>query len=179
MRVLVLAIAIAAPWLASGAPARAQGVGQVFDRVNAIKMLKTADPTKHQPENGAQYPQSPFGQALKQIAQLTKANVGLEVAFADIGGQLGRQFGRVVARDQIHDVVRDQRREPAYMLAGRRQIVGDPHRRRGHHTDAVGVTRKCDSARARGRAAPYGGRRSLSTDTTRFVAMRASADRGR
>ena len=35
MRVLVLAIAIAAPWLASGAPARAQGVGQVFDRVNA------------------------------------------------------------------------------------------------------------------------------------------------
>ena len=29
---------------------------------------------------------APFGQALKQIAQLTKADVGLEVAFADIGG---------------------------------------------------------------------------------------------
>ena len=28
----------------------------------------------------------PFGQALKQIAQLAKANVGLEVAFADVGG---------------------------------------------------------------------------------------------
>src|SRR6266404_348028 len=56
---------------------------EAFD---AIRMLKTADPAKHQPENGAQYPQTPFGQALKQIAQLTKAEVGLEVAFADIGG---------------------------------------------------------------------------------------------
>ena len=53
---------------------------------NAIKMLKTADPAKYQPANGADYPRSPFGQALRQIAQLTKSNVGLEVAFADVGG---------------------------------------------------------------------------------------------
>ena len=51
-----------------------------------MKMLKTADPAKYQPEGGAEYPQTAFGQALKQIAQLTKANVGLEVAFADVGG---------------------------------------------------------------------------------------------
>ena len=38
------------------------------------------------PAHGAEYPHSPFGQALQQIAQLTKADVGLEVAFADIGG---------------------------------------------------------------------------------------------
>jgi len=56
---------------------------EAFD---AIKMLKVADPSKYQPENGADYPRGPFGQALKQIAQLTKANVGLEVAFADVGG---------------------------------------------------------------------------------------------
>ena len=56
---------------------------EAFD---AIKMLKVADPTKYQPDNGADYPRSPFGQALKQIAQLTKSNVGLEVAFADVGG---------------------------------------------------------------------------------------------
>jgi uncharacterized protein (DUF1501 family) len=56
---------------------------EAFD---AIKMLKVADPAKYQPEHGADYPRSPFGQALKQIAQLSKANVGLEVAFADIGG---------------------------------------------------------------------------------------------
>ncbi len=53
---------------------------------NAIKMLKTTDPSKYQPASGADYPRSAFGQALRQVAQLTKANVGLEVAFADIGG---------------------------------------------------------------------------------------------
>jgi uncharacterized protein (DUF1501 family) len=56
---------------------------EAFD---AMKTLKTVDPTKYQPDNGADYPRSPFGQALRQIAQLTKANVGLEVAFADVGG---------------------------------------------------------------------------------------------
>jgi uncharacterized protein (DUF1501 family) len=52
----------------------------------AIKMLKSADAASYQPEHGADYPRSPFGQALKQIAQLSKADVGLEVAFADLGG---------------------------------------------------------------------------------------------
>jgi len=56
---------------------------EAFD---AMKMLREADPLRYAPENGADYPRSPFGQALKQIAQLTKANVGLEVAFADVGG---------------------------------------------------------------------------------------------
>jgi len=56
---------------------------EAFD---AIKMLKIADPSRYQPERGADYPRSPFGQALKQIAQLAKSNVGLEVAFADVGG---------------------------------------------------------------------------------------------
>jgi uncharacterized protein (DUF1501 family) len=36
--------------------------------------------------NGAEYPRSQFGQRLRQIAQLIRADVGLEVAFADIGG---------------------------------------------------------------------------------------------
>ena len=56
------------------------------DAFDAMKMLKAADPGRYQPEHGADYPRSPFGQALKQIAQLVKADVGLEVAFADIGG---------------------------------------------------------------------------------------------
>ena len=47
---------------------------------------KSADPSKYQPEHGADYPRSAFGQALRQIAQLSKADVGLEVAFADLGG---------------------------------------------------------------------------------------------
>lgn len=56
---------------------------EMFD---AVKMLRAADPQKYTPRNGAQYPRSQFGQRLLQIAQLIKANVGLEVAFADVGG---------------------------------------------------------------------------------------------
>ena len=57
--------------------------GQAFD---AVKMLKSADPSKYQPENGAEYPRSAYGEALRQIAQLVKADVGLEVAFTEAGG---------------------------------------------------------------------------------------------
>jgi uncharacterized protein (DUF1501 family) len=56
---------------------------ETFD---AVKMLRAADPQKYAPQNGAEYPRSQFGTRLLQIAQLVKANVGLEVAFADVGG---------------------------------------------------------------------------------------------
>jgi uncharacterized protein (DUF1501 family) len=69
---------------AAAADAVLTGTGR--EAFNAIKMLKATDPSRYQPANGAEYPRSPFGQALKQIAQLTASNVGLEVAFADIGG---------------------------------------------------------------------------------------------
>src|SRR5207237_9291105 len=52
----------------------------------AINYLKQANPAQYKPENGASYPQTPFGNALRQTAQLIKAGVGLEVAFTDIGG---------------------------------------------------------------------------------------------
>lgn len=56
---------------------------ETFD---AVKMLREANPQRYQPEHGAEYPRSEFGQRLRQIAQLIKAGVGLEVAFADVGG---------------------------------------------------------------------------------------------
>jgi uncharacterized protein (DUF1501 family) len=52
----------------------------------AVKMLQAANPQRYSPDNGADYPRSPFGQRLKEIAQLIKADVGLEIAFADVGG---------------------------------------------------------------------------------------------
>jgi uncharacterized protein (DUF1501 family) len=48
---------------------------EAFD---AMKQLKVADPSRYEAEHGAEYPRTPFGQALRQIAQLTKAGVGLE-----------------------------------------------------------------------------------------------------
>src|SRR2546426_6981271 len=52
----------------------------------AINYLKQVNPAQYKPENGANYPRTPFGNALLQTAQLIKAGVGLEVAFTDIGG---------------------------------------------------------------------------------------------
>ena len=52
----------------------------------AVKMLRAANPQRYQPENDANYPRSQFGQRLREIAQLIKANVGMEIAFADVGG---------------------------------------------------------------------------------------------
>jgi uncharacterized protein (DUF1501 family) len=55
---------------------------EAFD---AVKMLKTANPANYQAENGADYPKSGFGDAMRQIAQLVKSDLGLEVAFAELG----------------------------------------------------------------------------------------------
>jgi len=52
----------------------------------AIKMLRATDPAHYAPSPEANYPDSPFAKNMKQIAQLLKANLGLEAAFTDIGG---------------------------------------------------------------------------------------------
>ena len=59
--------------------------GTGHEAFEAVKLLKQADPTRYQPAAGASYPASAFGQALKQIAQLAKSDVGLEIAFAETG----------------------------------------------------------------------------------------------
>jgi len=52
----------------------------------AVKMLKAAAPANYVPAAGARYPRGRFGESLKQVAQLLKADLGVEVAFVDIGG---------------------------------------------------------------------------------------------
>src|SRR3989442_2480032 len=60
--------------------------GTGTETFEAINYLKQVNPAQYKPENGAEYPRTPFGNALLQIAQLIKAGVGLEIAFTDIGG---------------------------------------------------------------------------------------------
>jgi uncharacterized protein (DUF1501 family) len=60
------------------------GTGQ--ETFEAVKMLRSADPAHYTPAPGTNYPNTPFGNSLKQIAQLMKANLGVEAAFSDIGG---------------------------------------------------------------------------------------------
>ncbi len=60
------------------------GTGQ--ETFEAVKMLKSADPNQYRPAAGANYPRGKFGDALRQTAQLIKANLGVQVAFTDISG---------------------------------------------------------------------------------------------
>ena len=56
------------------------------DTFQAMDMLTPEKIARYRPANGAEYPTSPLGQALRQIALLIKSDVGLEVAFAESGG---------------------------------------------------------------------------------------------
>jgi len=56
------------------------------EMVEAMRVLRAANPQQYIPQHGATYPRSQFGEHLRQIAQLIKSDVGLEVAFADVGG---------------------------------------------------------------------------------------------
>jgi uncharacterized protein (DUF1501 family) len=97
---------------------KAQGHG-TFEAVRSIESLRTRP---YSPANGAVY-QGEFGRRLQQIARLIKADMGVEVAFAEMGGwdhhsnenaslnNLLREFGASLAAfvrdmgDRMEDVV--------------------------------------------------------------------------
>ncbi len=73
---------------------------EAFD---AVKLMKGVNPQQYTPANGAVYPRSGFGEAMRQIAQLIKSDLGLEVAFAELGGwdthvQQGNGTGQLANR---------------------------------------------------------------------------------
>ena len=57
--------------------------GTAREAFKAMRTLSAAGAGPYRAANGAQYPRSPFGQALQEIARLAKADVGLEIAFAE------------------------------------------------------------------------------------------------
>jgi len=88
----------------------------------AVRMIESINRRPYTPVNGAQYV-GEFGRGLQQVARLIKADAGVEVAFADIGGwdhhsnenaQLNnvlREFGTSIAAfvrdmgDRMADIV--------------------------------------------------------------------------
>lgn len=56
---------------------------ETFD---AVRIMQSLQKEAYRPAAGARYPAGRLGQSLQQIARLIKADVGLEVAFADMGG---------------------------------------------------------------------------------------------
>lgn len=57
-----------------------------LDAINTIALLQSVNFNGYVTANGAVYPNSSFGRALKSVATLIKANVGIEAAQVDIGG---------------------------------------------------------------------------------------------
>lgn len=50
------------------------------------RALEKLDPERYRPAGGARYPETPFGRGLRQVAQLLRAEMGLEIAEVDLGG---------------------------------------------------------------------------------------------
>ncbi|MBK9006181.1 MAG: DUF1501 domain-containing protein [Anaerolineae bacterium] len=60
--------------------------GDAVETFNAVNILDKIDVNNYTPSGGAAYPETEFGMAMKQVAQIAKAEIGLEVACVDIGG---------------------------------------------------------------------------------------------
>ncbi len=77
--------------------------GSSEEAFEAIRMLRGSDMSRFSPRNGAEYPNSPLGKKMREIAQLIKAGLGVEIAFADAGGwdthvNQGAANGQLAAR---------------------------------------------------------------------------------
>jgi uncharacterized protein (DUF1501 family) len=72
----------------------------------AVNYLKRANPSQYKPENGAVYPNSALGRSLYQIAQMIKADVGLEIAFAEANGW-DTHVNQGSSRGQLANLLRD------------------------------------------------------------------------
>ena len=94
--------------------------GTGTETFEAINMLRKADPERLQPENGAEYPRNRAGQMLQQVAQLHKADIGLEVTFVDTGGW-DNHVNEGGAQGQLANLLRDL----GQSLAAFSQDMGD------------------------------------------------------
>lgn len=60
--------------------------GTARETFDAVKIVQSIRKAPYTPAGGARYPNGRLGQSLEQIARMIKADVGLEVAFTDVGG---------------------------------------------------------------------------------------------
>jgi uncharacterized protein (DUF1501 family) len=74
----------------------------------AMSMLQAIQKQPYIPAAGAEYPRAPLGDSLKQIAQLIKADVGMEMAFADIGNwdHHVQEVGQTADQGRLADLLR-------------------------------------------------------------------------
>jgi uncharacterized protein (DUF1501 family) len=90
---------------------------ETFD---AVKMLRAANPAQYKPAAGVEYPNTQFGNNMKQIAQLLKANLGVEAAFTDVGGWDTHQY-----QGGVNGQLADRLKDFSTSLAAFWQDLGD------------------------------------------------------
>jgi len=97
------------------------GLGR--ETFEAVAMLQSIQKQTYVPAAGAEYPRGRFGDSLRQIAQLIKADVGMEMAFADIGGwdHHVNEMGQRASEGQLPTLLR----EYGQALAAFWQDMGD------------------------------------------------------
>ena len=105
---------------ASADPALAATGRETFE---AMKLLASIQRQPYTPAAGASYPRGHLGDSLRQIAQLIKADAGLEMAFADVGGwdHHVNETGARASEGQLANLLR----EYGQALAVFRQDLGD------------------------------------------------------
>ena len=75
----------------------------------AMTMLQAIQRQGYTPSAGADYPRGRLGQSMQQIAQLIKSDVGVEMAFADIGGwdHHTNELGQRPSEGQLPNLLRE------------------------------------------------------------------------
>jgi uncharacterized protein (DUF1501 family) len=94
--------------------------GTGTETFEAIDILRKIDTSKYQPDNGAEYPKNAVGQRLLQIAEMIKANIGVEVMFLDCGGW-DNHVNEGSTQGQLANLLRDL----GQSLAAFHQDMGD------------------------------------------------------
>jgi uncharacterized protein (DUF1501 family) len=90
---------------ASSDPVLQSTAAETFE---AMAMLQAIQKQPYTPAGGAEYPRAPLGDSLKQIAQLIKADVGMEMAFADITNwdHHVQEVGQTATEGKLADLLR-------------------------------------------------------------------------
>ena len=75
----------------------------------AVSLLQSIQNRPYVPAPGADYPRGRFGDSLRQIAQLIKSDVGVEMALADVGGwdHHVNELGQRASEGQLAVLLRD------------------------------------------------------------------------
>ncbi len=74
--------------------------------IQVAQAVQQLDPGRYQAAEGARYPDSDFGRALRETAMLVKADLGLEVAAIDLGGW-DTHFAQGAASGWMANLARD------------------------------------------------------------------------